>query len=168
MLRNVVYNSLVLRFLKGRPGKEKKNLGVDVIRFRKLNTQTTKSVYNMFKSKEMLLSMKCQSQRECLKTCSSILVAHKQTKRLLSPYFSHENSFVQRRRLDVYCVDLSVSRSCVMCWTCSLSGLHHGSTSTARSDPHPKADNPFVDFSVNQSCIFQSSLFEFNSNRLDS
>lgn len=159
MLKNVVYNSLVLRFLKDRSGKKNHWCRRDNIeKFKQRDNKL--SFYNMFKSKEMRLPDEVSVLETVLKDMFIYLSKHStQTDKtsFVTLFFSWK---LCGKQLWMF-IDRSVSQGCVMCWTYSLSGLHLSSTSTACSDPHPKAYNSFVDYS-------ESSLFEFDSNTLDS
>ena len=135
--KNVVYNILVLRFLRGGPArgrKKKKNSAcLDVFTW----TQKVKHRDNKIRS-----SSACKVwelfEDTLIHLCSA---PHKQTGGLLSPYFSGESSFPQRKSLDVYDADVSVPWGCVQGWVCSLSGLHLSSTSKTPSDHHPRPTN---------------------------
>lgn len=72
--KNVVYNILVLRFLRGGPARGRKKILLVLIcshELRKLNTETTKSVLTHLYQRRYL-PVRCES---CLKTRSSVFAA---------------------------------------------------------------------------------------------
>lgn len=161
--KNVVYNILVLRFLRGGParGRKKNSACLDMFTWtQKVKHRDNKIRPHTFISEEISACKVWELFEDALiRLCGA---PHKQTGGLLSPYFSQQSSFLQRKSLDMYDADVSVSWGCVKGWVCSLSGLHLSSTSKTPSDHHPKADKPSVDFIVNHFdfCIFESSLYE--------
>lgn len=126
--KNVVYNILVLRLLSraSEREREKKWASLDVFtwnrkvkhRDNKISLQHVQIKGDIFVCK--VWELKRAFEGALIRLCGA---QHKQTERLLSPYFSQESSFLQRKSVDVYHADRSVSWGCVKCWMCSLSGL---------------------------------------------